>query len=340
MATPNNSPTWQADDVTDIVNTMRDKPGALLPILHAVQDKLGYIPPESLPILAEGLNLSKAEVHGVVSFYHYFRPTPAGKHTVQICRAESCQAMGSRTLEAHVKQALNIDYQQTTADGEITLEPVYCLGNCACSPAIRIDDEVHGHVGASKFDQLVSSLRSDGEAELKGAQGSITAPTLYIPGDTTALSLGAGEVAALIQQRADEKKLPLNIVRNGSRGLYWLEPMIEIETERGRVAYGPVTVEAVEDFMAAECWQENTNHPLYLGLTEEIPYLKNQQRLTFSRVGVIDPLSIDDYCAQDGFAGLRQALRDSAQQIVTTVTESGLRGRGGAAFPTGMKWQT
>ena len=160
MNTQLNSPTWQAEDVTSIISAMQNKPGALLPILHAVQDKLGYIPPESLPLLAEGLNLSRAEVHGVVSFYHYFRSTPAGRHTIQICRAESCQAMGSRVLESHAKQVLNIDYQQTTDDGDITLEAVYCLGNCACSPAIRIDDEVHAHVDADKFDQLVLALRT------------------------------------------------------------------------------------------------------------------------------------------------------------------------------------
>ena len=160
MSRPLTSPTWQTEDVLNIVNALKDKPGALLPILHAVQDKLGYIPAESLPLLAEGLNLSRAEVHGVVSFYHYFRSTPAGNHTIQICRAESCQAMGCRALELHAKKALNIDYQQTTADGDISLESVYCLGNCACSPAIRIGDEIHGHVDAEKFDLLVSSLKT------------------------------------------------------------------------------------------------------------------------------------------------------------------------------------
>lgn len=164
--------------------------------------------------------------------------------------------------------------------------------------------------------------------------------TLYIPRDTTALSLGSDKVANIIQHLADKNNLPLHIVRNGSRGLYWLEPMIEIQTERGRVAYGPVKADDVEDFIESLCWQENEDHPLYLGLTEEIPYLKKQQRLTFSRVGIIDPLCIDDYCEHGGFLGLNQALRDSAQQIVTTVIDSGLRGRGGAAFPTGIKWQT
>jgi formate dehydrogenase subunit gamma len=160
MSTPINLSAHQAEEVTSIVTAMQDMPGALLPILHAVQDRLGYIPPESLPLLAQGLNLSRAEVHGVVSFYHYFRSTPAGNHTIQICRAESCQAMGARALESYAKQTLNVDFQQTTADGDITLEPVYCLGNCACSPAIRIGNEVHGHVNREKFDQLVAALRT------------------------------------------------------------------------------------------------------------------------------------------------------------------------------------
>mgnify|MGYP006076690767 CR=1 FL=1 len=169
---------------------------------------------------------------------------------------------------------------------------------------------------------------------------SAATTALYIPRDTTALSLGSDRVAQSIAQIAKEKKLPLHIIRNGSRGLYWLEPMIEVQTEHGRIAYGPVTEDAVEGFMAGECWLENENHPLYLGPTEDIPYLKDQQRLTFARVGIIDPLALDDYCALDGFVGLNKALKYSAQDIVTTVTNSGLRGRGGAAFPTGIKWQT
>jgi formate dehydrogenase subunit gamma len=146
--------------VVNIVNFLKHEPGALLPVLHAVQDELGYIPSETLPAIAEGLNLSRAEVHGVVSFYHFFRSAPAGEHIIQICRAESCQAMGSRVLEAHARKTLAVDFQQTTLAGDITLEAVYCLGNCACSPAVRIDSEVHGHVDLMKFDQLVSALRT------------------------------------------------------------------------------------------------------------------------------------------------------------------------------------
>lgn len=333
-------------EVTSIVKLHKHKPGALLPVLHAMQDQLGYIPPGSVAIVAEGLNLSRAEVHGVVSFYHYFRSTPAGKHTIQICRAESCQAMAGRALESHAKHTLNIDYNQTTMAGDITLEPVYCLGNCASSPAIRVDDDIFGQVDINKFDQVLAELQAADSLEPRGngAEGNRKnngiKPVIYVPGDTTAISLGADVVADRIRLMAHEKGLSFQIVRNGSRGLYWLEPMIEIETKSGRVAYGPVTPNDVEDFLEAECWLENKTHPLYLGLAEDIPFLKNQQRLTFSRVGIVDPRSIDDYLSSDGFAGLKLALNRSAQEIVTTVTTSGLRGRGGAAFPAGIKWQT
>ena len=139
----------------EIAADMAELPGALLPILHAVQDRLGYIPPETVPAIAQALNLSRAEVHGVISFYHFFRTEAAGRITVYICRAESCQAMGSTALEAHAKQTLGVDFHQTTADGAIILEPVYCLGNCACSPSVMIDGELHSRVTPERFDQLV-----------------------------------------------------------------------------------------------------------------------------------------------------------------------------------------
>lgn len=142
-----------------LIDTHRSQAGALLPILHALQDQLGYVPAEAIPLIAKSLNLSRAEVQGVISFYHHFRSTPAGKHTLQICRAESCQAMGSRELEAHAKAALGIDFHQTTADGAISLEPVYCLGNCACSPSIRVGDEVQGRMDAAQLDALIAELR-------------------------------------------------------------------------------------------------------------------------------------------------------------------------------------
>jgi formate dehydrogenase subunit gamma len=119
---------------------------------------LGYVPAESVPAIAKALNLSRAEVHGVISFYHYFRDTPPGKHTIHLCRAESCQAMGGKQLEDHVKTRLGIDFHETTADGNFSLEPVYCLGNCACSPAMQIGEDIYGRVSAKKFDETINDI--------------------------------------------------------------------------------------------------------------------------------------------------------------------------------------
>lgn len=130
-------------------------PGGLLPILHEIQDRLGYVPDTAVPIVADVLNLSRAEVHGVLSFYHLYRRTPPGEKTIYLCRAEACQAMGGRSLEAHVKRRLDVDFHETTADGRYSLEPIYCLGNCACSPAIMIDETVHGRVSIARFDEIV-----------------------------------------------------------------------------------------------------------------------------------------------------------------------------------------
>jgi formate dehydrogenase subunit gamma len=135
-------------------------PGALMPLLHAVQDALGYVPKDAVPLLANELNLSLAEVHGVLSFYHYFRKEPPGRHVVHLCRAEACQAVGAAVLEEHAKRTLGVDFHDTTADGAITLEPVYCLGNCALGPSLMIGDKLHGRVSTQRFDALMGVCRS------------------------------------------------------------------------------------------------------------------------------------------------------------------------------------
>jgi formate dehydrogenase iron-sulfur subunit len=162
---------------------------------------------------------------------------------------------------------------------------------------------------------------------------------VFIPGDSAALAVGADDVADGLRALAASKGLALEIVRNGSRGLFWLEPMVEVQTTRGRVAYGPVVLEDLEDLLAAGLL-EGDAHPLCLGLTDELPWLKSQERLTFARMGITDPLSLADYEAHGGWAGLRQALQLKAPAIVQQVLDSGLRGRGGAAFPAGIKWKT
>jgi formate dehydrogenase iron-sulfur subunit len=164
-------------------------------------------------------------------------------------------------------------------------------------------------------------------------------PAVYVPRDSGALSLGAEDVARAITQEAARRKLDLRMVRNGSRGLYWLEPMVEVATAAGRVAYGPVHVGAVTALFDAG-FLDGRPHELRLGLTEEIGWLKKQERLTFARVGVIDPVSIDDYLAHGGYQGLARAAALSGEQIVNEVMESGLRGRGGAGFPCAIKLRT
>jgi len=130
--------------------------GALLPILHAIQDRLGYVPETAVPIVADVLNLSRAEVHGVVTFYHFFRTKAPGKRTLYVCRAEACQSMGSRSLENYARKKLGVDFHETTADGRFSLEPIYCLGNCACSPAVMVDETVHGRVTPQKLDEILA----------------------------------------------------------------------------------------------------------------------------------------------------------------------------------------
>jgi formate dehydrogenase subunit gamma len=142
--------------VERIASELKDRPGPLLEVLHGVQAALGCVPDGAVPVVAEVLNLSRAEVHGVVTFYHYFRRHRGGAHTVSLCQAESCQALGADTLAAHVKRRLGIDFHQTTADGRYSLEPIYCLGNCACSPALMIDGSLHGRVTPERFDALIS----------------------------------------------------------------------------------------------------------------------------------------------------------------------------------------
>ena len=162
---------------------------------------------------------------------------------------------------------------------------------------------------------------------------------VYVPRDSAALAAGADRVARRIADEAQSRGADIRLVRNGSRGMFWLEPMVEVGTAQGRVAYGPVTVADVAALFDAG-FLEGKSHALSLGPTEAIPYLKNQERLTFARMGVTDPLSLEDYEAHDGFTGLRSAIAMAPADVVQQVLDSGLRGRGGAAFPAGIKWKT
>jgi formate dehydrogenase subunit gamma len=153
----------QSEQILRIARELKDKAGALIPILHGIQDELGYVPPEAVPMIAEVLNLSRAEVHGVVTFYHDFRSEAPGRHIVRICQAESCQATGSHALTAHAKHYLGVDFHQTTRDANFTLEPVYCLGNCAGSPSVMIDQDVYGRVTPARFETILKETRESSQ---------------------------------------------------------------------------------------------------------------------------------------------------------------------------------
>ena len=162
---------------------------------------------------------------------------------------------------------------------------------------------------------------------------------VFVPIDAAALALGADEVAAAVHETAEARGVAVDIVRNGSRGMFWLEPMVEVETPQGRIAYGPVDAGDVLSLFDAG-FLDGAHHPLRIGKPEEHPFLKRQKRLVFERCGITDPLCLKDYQAYKGFEGLRRAIRIGPAATIEDVILSGLRGRGGAGFPTGIKWRT
>ena len=151
--------TEQIERAASIVEELKGLEGPLLPILHGIQHEFGFVPPQTLPVIAEALNLSHAEVHGVATFYHDYRKEPAGRHVLKLCQAEACQSMGSEAVADRVKRLLGIGFHETAADGSVTLEPVYCLGLCACAPAAMLDREVIGRLDAEAVDEIVAEVR-------------------------------------------------------------------------------------------------------------------------------------------------------------------------------------
>ncbi len=143
-----------------VINELKTLEGPLLPILHGIQEEFGYVPGESLPVIAEALNISNAEVHGVVTFYHDYRNHPAGRHVLKVCMAESCQSMGGNEMAAKLQQLLGIGFHETARDGSVTLEPVYCLGMCACSPAAMLDGELIGRLDADRLEEIAAEVRT------------------------------------------------------------------------------------------------------------------------------------------------------------------------------------
>ena len=315
--------------VEAILRDHADWAGGLMPALHAMQHHAGYIDRGYIPQLAHTFNLSIAEVHGVISFYKDFRTAPPKGPIVQVCRAEACVARGGKAVEA---RALEL-----AATEPVEIEEVFCLGLCAQGPAVATGGELFVGVDVAGIETIIGhAVRREPAVAAVGSavDGAADGVTVYVPRDAAARAAGADEVAAALVAASG-----VRVVRNGSRGMLWLEPLLEVATAEGRIAYGPVTVADVPDLLAAG-FLTGGEHPLRLGLTESLPWMAAQLRVTFARVGVIDPRDADDYVAHGGMAGVRKAMAMAPGDVVTEVTESGLRGRGGAAFPTGIKLRT
>ncbi|MFZ9818452.1 MAG: NAD(P)H-dependent oxidoreductase subunit E [Ilumatobacteraceae bacterium] len=312
-------------DLDALVRRYATIPGGLLPALHAIQHRAGYIDRSLIPTIAEAFNQTESEIHGVITFYKDFRTNKPAGPIVQVCRAEACQARGGREVWERA---------QRTADGKaVVVEEVFCLGNCATGPAVAVDGRLHGAVTPMTIDTIIGdAIARKSPSPTVATSGS--GVTVYVPRDAAAIAAGANDVA---KELADVDGV--RVVRNGSRGMLWLEPMIEVATPQGRIAYGPVSAKDVKGLLKSGLL-EGGEHKLRLGRTEDLEWMKRQQRITYQRVGVVDPRSADDYENHRGIAGLTRALSMTPAQVVQEVTESGLRGRGGAAFPTGIKWKT
>lgn len=324
-------------EIESIIRVHADWPGGLMPTLHAVQHHAGYIDQTLIPLLAETFNLSHAEVHGVISFYKDFRTTPPRGPTVQICRAEACQARGAReTFAAATAAAADMAAAAVDHAVDYEVEEVFCLGLCTAGPTVSVAGRLHCMVDAPKVTSLLkSAAKAVVDAPVVAPKPSTPDDTVvFVPRDAAALAWGADRVAALFAAQPG-----VRVVRNGSHGMLWLEPLVEVVTSEGRVAYGPVSAKEVPSLIDAGMLT-GAAHPLRLGSVDEQSWMQRQQRVTFKRVGVVDPRDADDYVAHSGLVGLRRALSMQPGDVVTEVTDSGLRGRGGAAFPTGIKWRT
>ncbi len=308
-----------------LIRGFSDVPGGLLPALHAIQHELGYVDRNCIPLLADAFNQTVAEVHGVITYYKDFRTEAPSGPVVHVCRAEACQSRGGRAVWDRAKQA--------ALNKAVELEEVFCLGHCALGPAAAIQGKLYGGVTPDGIAQLLAGA-SEPHAPRPQTESGGVGVTVFVPRDAASRAAGADEVAAALAVQKG-----IRVVRNGSWGMLWLEPMIEVQTPNGRIAYGPVQSGDVKSLLEAGLL-EGGDHPLRLGPTNELPWMKRQQRFTFERVGLVDPRSPEDYEQNGGVAGLRRALGMSCADVVKEITDSGLRGRGGAAFPTGIKWRT
>jgi formate dehydrogenase iron-sulfur subunit len=299
--------------------------GGLLPALHELQHRLGHVPEQAVPVLADAFNVSVAEVHGVITFYKDFRTEAPAGPLVQVCRAEACASRGAGAVW---------DTAVLAGHGKpVEVDEVFCLGLCTQGPAVLADGHLHVGVTPEGVETIIGSVvRRDATAPVVPTGGD--GVTVHVPLDAAARAAGADEVAAALAAAPG-----VRVVRNGSRGALWLEPLVEVQTAQGRIGYANVTAADVPGLLQAGLL-DGGDHPKRVGAVDDIEWLSSQQRVTFTRIGVVDPRDPDDYVAHGGLAGLRRALGMAPADVVTEVTDSGLRGRGGAAFPTGIKMRT
>ena len=339
---------WSEERAAEVVAPLAAERGALLPIFHRLQEVFGFVPAAAVPLVADLLNWSQAEVYGVLTFYKDFRTSPPGRTVVRVCRAEACQSVGGEEVARLIEERVGTTFGSTSGDGLWTLESVYCLGNCSLGPSISVSGSLFGRVSEALVDVLLPIGPGRPEGPLSRRQRSAPPPdatrrqgeaVVYVPGDASAVAVGADEVAAAVVSEAAARAVAVRVVRNGSRGACWLEPLLEVVTGGERVGYGPVAADDVPSLFDAG-FLAGGAHPLGHGRVDEMSWFARQTRRTFARVGVVDPLDFADFVAHGGLAGLQRALAMPAEQVVEAVAASGLRGRGGAGFPAGVKWRT
>ena len=280
--------------VREIIDAHTGVEGAALPILHKLQEAFGYVPDSALPIIAEALNISRAEIYGVVTFYHDFRREPAGRHVREALPRRGLPVGGRREVAERLRERLGVDFGETTPDGRVTLEAVYCLGLCACAPSAMVDGAVVGRLD----DETARPDRRGGRADERYARLRARATPARSPSAPTTWRPTIERLAA--EARRDGRR-SCATARAASIG--WSR----WSRSRRRRAASPTARSRRDDVpgLFDAGFLEGKPHPLCLGPTEEIPFLKRQTRLTFARCGIVDPLSLDDYRAHGGYRGPR-----------------------------------
>ena len=293
-----------------------DMPGGLLPALHALQHEFGYVDPAAVPVLADVFNLSIAEVHGVITFYTDFRTTRPAGPIVQICRAEACQARGADAVVDRARQVVD-------AGAAVELAEVFCLGNCALGPSAATTGQA-ARSARSRRGRTVLIIDACSPARPAHAGRGTIGRRRSIPSRSTCPSMPRHDRPVPTRSPRRWPRVPdVRVVRNGSRGMLWLEPMIEVATADGprRLRTGHRR-RRVDDLLAAGVLTGG-EHPLRLGVVDELPWLPPADRVTFRRVGVIDPRSAVDYESHGGLVGLRRALSMAPAEVVTEVHRVG-----------------